>query len=129
MTDAQIGTTRTRSRTLHRRVIAGGMMAAGLGYGLVVPRLHGQDGAVAALTVCFLVAVAIGGLMSWRQRDEVERREATIAFGASGFSLLFLFPALRLSHAVVPLQDPMLVLWLACIAIGLAVWTIRRFRS
>lgn len=129
MTDAQIGTARTRSRTLHRRVIAGGMIAAGLVYGLVAPRLHGQDGAMALLTVCFLVAVAIGGLLSWRQRDEVERREATIAFGASGFSLLFLFPALRLSRAVVQLQDPMLVLWLACTAIGLTVWIIRRFRG
>lgn len=129
MTDMQIGTARTRSRTLHRRVIAGGMMAAGLVYGLLVPHLHGQDGAIALATICFLIAVAIGGLLSWRQRDEVERLEATIAFGASGFSLLFLFPVLRLSPAVMHLKDPMLVLWLACIAIGLTVWIVRRFRG
>lgn len=132
MDEGDWGTRRLGARDRRRWTIRMAMLGAAVAFGLFAPRLvpPGPDAALVKLLVSLVYAAAIlvGGLVLWRQTDEVERRRAIHAAAAMGFTSLFATILVMLAVPVFGLRNPAMLIFGISLAAGGATWIVERLR-
>ncbi len=132
MDDANWGERRLSARDRRRRAIRVAMVVGAIGFGVFAPRLvpPGPDAALVKflLSLGYAVAILIGGLVLWRQTDELERRRAIHAAAAMGFTSLFATVLVMLAAPVFGLRNPAMLIFGISLAAGGATWIVQRFR-
>lgn len=128
MTGEGWGERRERGRRTRRWVIAGSMAAVAAGFAMLLPETAATS-TKAWATAAVLVAVLVGGVLSWRYRDELERRRATMLYATIGGAALFLFPLLRIGGPLLGIADPGLAAWSGAVLAGVAVCVVERVRG
>lgn len=133
MTEGNWGERRLVARARRKGAIRGAMVAAAIAFGIFAPRLvpagpHAAEVKL-ILSLAYMVVIAIGAAILWRQTDEVERRIAVNALAAMGFVTLFAGIAVPLAVPVFGIAYPLMTVWLLGLTALGAVWLVQRLRG
>lgn len=127
------GERRLVARSRRRSTIRGALVAAAIAFGVFAPKLvpAGPQAAEVKLilSLAYMVVIAIGTAVLWRQADEVERRIAVNSFAAMGVVTLFSGLIVMLAVPVFGIAHPLTTVWVAGLsALGIA-YLVQRLRG
>ena len=131
MTEGNWGEQRVANRRRQRWTAAAAMaIAAGI-FVWLAPANSSPASDAARLTsaLAFVIFGAIGGFLSWRLRDEVERRQLIVMLAAIGGAAMLLMPLAGMLAPVFHIGEPGFVAWLAALATGIVVRIGQRVRA
>ncbi|WP_448664852.1 hypothetical protein ACG3SL_09320 [Sphingomonas sp. CJ20] len=133
MTDSNWGERRLSARDRRRRTIRVAMIVAAIAFGVFAPKLvaPGPDAALVKflLSLVYAGVIFVGGLVLWRQTDEVERQRAIHAAAAMGFTSLFATVLVMLAAPVFGLHNPAMIIFWISLAAGAVTWVVQRVRG
>lgn len=120
------------ARRRRQRWMATGLMAIAAGFFIwLAPASDSQAADAARLisALAFTLFVAVGAFLSWRLRDEVERRQLIEMLAAIGAAAMLLMPLAGMLAPVLHISEPGFFAWLVALAIGIVVRSGQRIRA